>query len=210
MEKSIETIWKKGFLDDSALIAPKVNDLYNTKSNHIIEKFKRMFRFNLMAIVIGVFIGCGALLLVKLPITAIAFFITNAIVLLVNKRELNDLQKVDTTVNSYDYLKSFDDWMKGQLSLNARMAKFYYPFVFLGASLGIWFSVHGPRIFEGLSSTPWEGWLINGIPAIMMVPVLLIAFLLWFFGDRLYRLEQLDELLADMEKLRLDETDGEG
>jgi hypothetical protein len=219
MEKSIETIWKKGFLDDSALIAPKVNDLYSAKSDHIIEKFKRMFRFNLTAIAIGTFLGTGGLMLVKLPITAIAVFITTAVVFLVNKRELKDLEKVDTTVSSYDYLKSFDDWMNGQLKLNARMAKFYYPFIFLGLAVGLWFSLHGPRIFHGLAGIPEDGWLINGIPVFMMIPVLVITFLLWLFGDNLYRLElnafygrvlaKLDELLADMETLRLDESEDE-
>jgi hypothetical protein len=28
MEKSIETIWKEGFLKNDALIAPKINNLY--------------------------------------------------------------------------------------------------------------------------------------------------------------------------------------
>ena len=50
MEKSIETIWKEGFLNQDALIAPKLNNLYNKKSTHIVDKFKRMFRINLIAI----------------------------------------------------------------------------------------------------------------------------------------------------------------
>ena len=44
MEKSIETIWKQGFLKSDALVAPKLNDLYNQKSTHIIDKFNNMFR----------------------------------------------------------------------------------------------------------------------------------------------------------------------
>jgi len=40
MEKSIETIWKEGFLESDALVAPKLNDLYNQKSIHIVDKFK--------------------------------------------------------------------------------------------------------------------------------------------------------------------------
>ena len=38
MEKSIETIWKEGFMKDDALVAPKLNDLYNQKSANIIDK----------------------------------------------------------------------------------------------------------------------------------------------------------------------------
>ena len=50
MENSIETIWKEGFLKNDALVAPKLNDLYNQKSLHLIDQLKRMFKINLMAI----------------------------------------------------------------------------------------------------------------------------------------------------------------
>ena len=52
MEKSIESIWKEGFLEKDAMVAPKINNLYNQKSIHIIDKFKRMFKINLNALVI--------------------------------------------------------------------------------------------------------------------------------------------------------------
>ena len=42
MEKSIETIWREGFLKEDALIVPKLNDLYNQKSQQLIEKLIRM------------------------------------------------------------------------------------------------------------------------------------------------------------------------
>lgn len=214
MEKSIEQIWKSGFLDNRALVAPKVNDLYTRKSQHIIEKYKRMFRFNLKAIAIGGFMGLAGLFLLKLPITGVTFFITLAVVFMVNKRELNDLEKVVKSTCSYDYLWSFNKWLKDQVAMNARMAKFYYPFIFLGAVLGIWFSVHGPRLYEFTSGPATTDWQINGVPTGFLIPVAAVTVLLWHFGDRLYRMElnafygrvmgKLEELLADIETLRLD------
>jgi len=55
MEKSIENIWKEGFLKNDALVVPKINNLYDQKSIHIIDKFKRMFKINLIAIVFFAF-----------------------------------------------------------------------------------------------------------------------------------------------------------
>ena len=55
MEKSIETIWKEGFLKSDALVAPKLNNLYNQKSKHTIDKLMRMGEINLVAIMIGAF-----------------------------------------------------------------------------------------------------------------------------------------------------------
>ena len=52
MEKSIEAIWKDGFLDVNELIVPKLNNLYNQKSIHIIDKILRMGKINLIYLVI--------------------------------------------------------------------------------------------------------------------------------------------------------------
>ena len=59
MEKSIESIWKEGFLKSDVLVAPKVNDIYNKKSEHIVDKFTRMFKTNLVVIVLCSFFVVG-------------------------------------------------------------------------------------------------------------------------------------------------------
>ena len=52
MEKSIESIWKEGFVNDDKLIAPKVNDLYNQKSIDHVSKFKKMYKITVIGIVV--------------------------------------------------------------------------------------------------------------------------------------------------------------
>jgi len=52
MKKSIETIWKEGFLKNDALIAPKINNLYTQKSIDIVEKFKKMYKINRIGIIL--------------------------------------------------------------------------------------------------------------------------------------------------------------
>ena len=214
MEKTIESIWKEGFLDDEALVAPKVNDLYNQKSEHIIEKFKRMFRLNLKALVAGAILGVIGFALIKLPIVGIGLAIVLTVIVAVNRKLLNRLDQIDNSSNSYEYLKAFDSWMRYQISVNERMAKFYYPAIFLSIAFGFWFSPQGPRIFNAIFGSVETGYAFNGIPALMMIPVALISIGLWFVGDRIYRwdlgvvygdvLMKLDELLADMEELRAD------
>ena len=49
MEKSIESIWKEGFLKKNALVAPTIYDLYNKKSIHISDQFNRLFIIKLIA-----------------------------------------------------------------------------------------------------------------------------------------------------------------
>ena len=48
MNQPIETIWKNAFIKDNALVAPKLNGLYEKKSIHLIDKFNKMFKINLV------------------------------------------------------------------------------------------------------------------------------------------------------------------
>lgn len=52
MKNSIEENWKEGFLNEKSLVAPRINDLYNQKSKHLVDRMKRIFRVNLIVIVI--------------------------------------------------------------------------------------------------------------------------------------------------------------
>ena len=38
MEKSIEQIWKGGFMNNKELTAPKINALYNQKSINLVDR----------------------------------------------------------------------------------------------------------------------------------------------------------------------------
>ena len=136
MEKSIETIWKEGFLESDALVAPKINDLYNQKSIHIIDKFKRMFRINLIAIVAFSFTFLVVSFFVGIPITGIIFFVTLSVLVFINKKLLNDLEKMDLGVSSYQYLKVFNQWINKQVAINKKISKFLYPIIFISMILG--------------------------------------------------------------------------
>jgi hypothetical protein len=212
MEKSIESIWKEGFLNNDALIAPKLNDLYNQKSTHIIDKYKRMFKINLNAIVIGSFLILGASFLVGIPIMGVGFFLILNAIVIANKKLLPGLEKIDKSVDSYHYLIAFDSWMKEQLSTNRRMARYYYPLFFLSTILGFWFSNGIQEMVKDILSGPHQIYLVNGIPVFWVLGVLFVTGLLAFFGGRIYNwdvklvyggvFKKLEELIADMEELR--------
>ena len=209
MEKSIESIWKEGFLKNDALLVPKLNNLYNQKSTHIVDKFKRMFKINLRAIVIGSFIVLIASFLVGIPVMGVLlFFLCNGLVI-VNVKLLKGLEKINKNVSSYEYLKSFRDWLKEQISINRKMAGFYYPYIFLAMILGFWFS---DFIQEEILGNPHQIYLVNGIPVYWTISILLITCLLAIFGGRMYTWEvgvfygnvinKLEELITDLEELR--------
>ena len=217
MEKSIENIWKEGFLKSDALVAPKINNLYTQKSIHVIDKFKRMFRINLIAIVAFSFIFLIVSFFVGIPITGIIFFATLAVLVVINKKLLNGLEKIDKGVSSYQYLNAFNQWIKKQVAINRRMSTYLYPIIFVSLIIGFWFKdAEGIPLGERLVNEVLIGfpdiYLVFGIPLIGIVIAFLILGLLAFFGGRIYEWDlnivygrvfrKLEELMADIESLR--------
>lgn len=211
MEKSIESIWKEGFLEKNAMIAPKINNLYNKKSIHIIDKFKRMFKINLNALVIFSFIVLGGSFIVKIPIMGIMMFILLNVLVFVNKKLLKGLEKINKNVSSYQYLKSFDGWMQDQIAINMKMAGYIYPYVFIAMVSGFWFSEPFRETIDRVFGN-YQPDMMFGLPIYWIISMLVIIVLLAKFGGRIYLLDlkivygrilkKLEELLSDMENLR--------
>ena len=217
MEKSIENIWKEGFLKSDALVAPKLNDLYNQKSKHVIDKFKRMFKINLIAIVVFAFAILVATTLNGLPIIGVSWFLILIALVVVNKKLTGSLEKIDYHKNSYDYLMSFNKWLQEQMAINRKMARLYYPLFFLSVVVGFWFiDAEGVSLGQRLVGEVLYGfpdiYMISGVPLIGIVFVIIIAGLLMLFGGRIYNLDvkivygrmfkKIKELITDLEALR--------
>jgi hypothetical protein len=216
MEKSIENIWKEGFLKSEALIAPKINNLYIQKSIHTIDKFKRMFRINLIAIVAFSLVFLMVTFFIGIPITGIIFFLALSILVIINKKLLNSLEKIDKGVSSYQYLNDFNMWIKLQVGVNRKISTFFYPIIFISLVLGFWFKDAlgvplGERLVQKVLIHYPETYLVWGIPLIGILSVLLVISILGYFGGRIYQwdlnlvygrvFKKLEELMIDIESL---------
>ncbi|EAY32039.1 hypothetical protein [Microscilla marina] len=213
MAKSIESIWKEGFLDDQALVAPRVNDLYNKKSQHIVTKFRRAFKLNLLFIM-----GSSVVAFVGYAISG-AFYVGLSAFLLLNwlvitsYREAKKLQQIDQGTSSYEYLKTFDQQLKQVIASYTRMYRFIYPVFFLLMVAGTWFSSFSARELERLTAKfPALFYSINGVPIYPLTFVIIVTLVLTYFGKRIYMFDvklmygrvlcKLEKLLQDMEELR--------
>jgi hypothetical protein len=217
MEKSIEDIWKEGFLKSDALVGPKINNLYTHKSIHIIDTFKRMFKINLIAIIAFSFVFLVVSYFVGIPIMGVMFFITLTVLVIINKRLLDSLKKIDKGVSSYEYLKGFNEWTNQQISINKRFATFMYPIIFLSVIIGFWHKdTEGIPLGERLVGEVLKGfpdiYMVQDIPLIALIVILLITGVLAFLGGRIYQwdlnivygriFKKLKELMADIEELK--------
>lgn len=211
MEKSIETIWKEGFLESDALVAPKLNKLYTQKSIHIIDKFTRMFSINLKALVVFSFVVLVASFFVQIPVLGVLMFILLNTIVIVNRKLLKGIKEIDKNVSSYQYLKAFDNWMKAQILTNVKMSRFIYPYTFLAMIAGFWFSSNFQEAFNEILGSH-QIYFLKGIPVFWVLGIVLITGVLAYFGGALYKLDfkivygrvlrKLDEIIADMDELR--------
>jgi len=211
MEKSIENIWKEGFLKSDALVAPKINKLYDQKSIHIIDKLKRMMKVNIYVIVVFAFINLGLYAALGTPITGVFIFLLLMGVCWISLKQAKTLKNIDTNLSSYDYIKAFNSWLKMAISNNSRVMRFFYPLIFLAALMPI---VHALKAREVTREAILNSGshLIYGIPTFMWIMALIIAVLIYVFGGKIYKwdvnlvygrvFKKLDELIADIEELK--------
>ena len=212
MDKSIESIWKEGFMDEEALVAPKLNDLYSQKSATIVDKFTRMLRINLWALAVAGAVALVASFPLGIPYLGVLFCLQMAVLALTGKRHLARLAQTDRGASSYDYLKAFDTWLKGTIAFYTRVYRILYPTLVLTIMAGMWFADAGTSMQKTMLKEFPDLFMLYGLPVYGTIGTLFIALLLGVFAGPLYRLDlstvyggemkKLEELIADMEELR--------
>lgn len=217
MEKSIETIWKEGFLKNDALVAPKLNDLYNQKSIDIVEKFKRMYKLNRIGIVAFAIIIIPLSYGAKMISMGILMSLLFIVISYVAKKYSVQLNKIDKNTSSYEYLSAFNTWVKNMIALNSKLSTFMYPYIFIAMTLGFWFiqieeEILGNILINGIVSEFPTTYLINGFPILLLIPFFLAIGVIAFFGSKIGKwdinlvygriLNRLENTLSDMEELR--------
>ncbi len=218
MEKSIEVIWNEGFLREDALIAPRINNLYDQKSIHLVDRIERMFQNNLRGIVIGAFLFLGLSSLLGMSLMGIGYFIILTVIYFINRHLAKGLKSIDKNTSSYQYIKNFERWMLEMVAINKRMARFYYPAFFICTIVGFWVASFrgrpplGEIIMEKLLSNIPDMHLLFGLPLIGIFTSAVVVILLAVFAGSIYQwdfniiyggvMRKLEEIIDDMEELR--------
>jgi hypothetical protein len=218
MEKSIESIWKEGFLNKDALVIPKLNDLYNRKSIYVVDKYKRMFKENIIVLFVVAFVVLICTFSIGMPYLGVPmFFMLNALAI-VDLRLSNGLDKIDNKSTCYQYLKTLNNWMIYKTHVNVLMARILYPYTFISIVLGLWYfnigesTTLGNIIMNELFQFYPEMSLFFGFPIYGIIGLMIIAGFLIYKAERIYKwdlnlvygniLKKLSELMSDMEELR--------
>ena len=212
MEKSIEEIWKEGFLNEKSLVAPKINDLYNQKSKELVDKMKRMYTINLIAIVSMSIVFPIMYYFLDVIWQGVAASILLLLTAWYSKRQKRSIKTLDHGATSLDYLKSLDRWLKDALSKNAKILRFSYPLYFLIAMSTIWSAWNKGELTSKMYQKFPDVIFIGSVPLFALIIAGVATLLMFYFSDRIYRwdvrlmygrvFDKLEETIAEMEKLK--------
>tara|TARA_R110002050_G_scaffold117861_1_gene234855 strand:+ start:1111 stop:1752 length:642 start_codon:yes stop_codon:yes gene_type:complete len=209
MEKSIESIWKEGFLKNEALIAPQVNNLYTKKSQHLIDRFKRTFDLNIRWILGVSFALLVASYFAGALMAGFLLFLMMSYVAYTAYKELKALDKIDKGENSLSYLQSFKNWIESSIERYGRMYRLVYPGLILIFYFGLWFSDLLASLRLKVAESTDD--LIFGMHLYTTLFILAFALIMSIFSKAIHRqdvqliyggiISKLNDALADMKDL---------
>jgi hypothetical protein len=213
MKKSIETIWKEGFLNEKSLVAPKINDLYNQKSKHVVDKMKRTFRINLIIVITFSIVIPIIYYFVGVIWHGVAASVLILVTTWYGKMQMNGLNALDQGATSLDYLKSFDRWLKNVFSRSEKIARIYYTLCFVIAISTMGAAWNENEELVSATHRKFPGLIfIGGIPLVALIIGGVATLLMFYFSDRIYRwdvrlmyggvFDKLEETIAEMETLK--------
>lgn len=212
MTKSIEAMWKEGFVNEAHLIAPKVNDLYNRKSENIVDKLKNMFDMNIKSIIVGSVIMLVMMSLIGAPFLGLYICCLLLPLVIIAKKELKKTVNLSKGQSSYDYLMSFNNWLKSSIDTYSGYYKIFYPLFFLGMAVQAVVSRAGGKLIAMLVEKLPTDIVLLGLPYYLIVAITIVTLIFARYAEAIYhwdlsivygrQFKKLDELIADMEELR--------
>lgn len=215
MEQSIENIWKTGFANPESGI-PKIEHLEDLKSMYFIDQFKARYQLNVILLGVTAILVLFAFTLGGIPFIGLFMFFLFITLAIMGRLELRKLNQLNQGASSYDYISSFDTWLKHLLRKFSVVYRIWVPLLFVGFVLALLHTnVLIPFLGEPLVEVFFKesnAYKILGLPLLWIMGLTLLAVLLSYGSNYLFRLEiksiygdlihKLDVLLADLQELR--------
>jgi hypothetical protein len=212
MTKSIEAMWKEGFVNEAQLTAPKINDFYNRKSENMVDKLKSMFDMNIKAIMVGCVIMFVIMSLIGAPFLGLYICCLISPLIFISKKELEKTVNLSKGQSSYDYLVNFNNWLQSSIDTYSGYYKLFYPLFFLGMAIQAVVSKAGGKVIALLVENIPTDIMLLGLPYYLIVAIAIVTLFFARYAEAIYRwdlsivygrqFKKLEELIADMEELR--------
>ena len=199
MEKSIENIWNEGFAPDKKFSLPVIKNLYTRKSELLIEKiWSTAKKDNISIIPIAILLFSVLAYFDKILLGGYVAFLL-IILFLFNRKNLKELEGLDVTSNTYNYLVNYYTQLK-------RLQGFYTKLLAIGLPLLVipcyWIFFRETPIMSDFKSLDLS---------IQVMILAVISLILSGLGVMSYRLSThflyaklitgLESIISDMEEL---------
>ena len=200
MEKSNEQIWNNGFLRDDKLLAPKINNLYNKKSQLLIEKLKYTYTVDNKSILPLAVLFFAISVFFEHYLLGIYLIILMLTLFFMNRKKLSDLEKISILGSNYEYLLEYRKMLESMNSFYTKLLALGVP---IAGMIGYYLYFRNTPMFEDFLLL--DLWFKLSI-------ILGVAILLSSIGVGAYKitsyiiygkfLKKINEIIADMQELR--------
>lgn len=207
MEKSIEQIWKSGFIQESQNI-PKIKQLDQLQSIYFVDSFKKKYQINVIALMLTALMVLPAFILGGIPMIGFFMFGLFASLALLGQIEILKLNQLNQADSNYVYLRAFDEWLKKLEAKFAWIYRIWVPLLFVGFALALlqtnfFVPFLGETLIERFTNTPPSDGLFT-LPLFWNLGIFGLAGLLSFLADFIFKKEMQSiygDLMAKIEAL---------
>lgn len=199
MERSIENIWKEGFEAEKSFSLPVIKNLYTKKSKLVIDKIRATSKKdNISLIPIAILLFAALAYFDKILLGAYVGLLL-LVLFILNRKKLKDLEQLDLTSNTYQYLVNYRSQLKGLEIFYTRLLGIGLPLLVIP---GYWMFFRGTPVMSGFKSLD---------VSIQIVILVAISVVLSGLGVGSYKLSnhmlyaklktRLGDIISDMEEL---------
>jgi hypothetical protein len=202
MEKSIEQIWKGGFMNNKELIAPKINALYNQKSINLVDRLINNMKTELFTVIIlGFIIALFITIAGNHIIWGILLLLINSVWYIISKKQLKDLNDTQFNSNCYEYLIEISKKIKKIARINKRNTILSVPLTLIPILVYTYYNNQDKTLGQilGIDIDLSKSYLFILIPIAMLIAYGLYIIYLKF-NNRIEN--KITSLIIDMEELK--------
>ncbi len=204
MEKSIEKIWNEAFIDEQSLIAPKINNLYNQKSQSLINKIKRTYETDNKGLIpMAILVAVGMTLFSEAIIGFYGAFLILCLYFF-NTRLLSQFNNIDVKSDNLTYLKEYKTVINTVIKASKKLFIFAIPLAVLSI-FALAFSIKEKSFLSKFISSDTSFIEVIGIGFIVALIVSVIGIIVYTISTKILygtHISKLDSIIKEMEELK--------
>lgn len=203
MEKSIEKIWNEAFINEQALIAPKINGLYNQKSKSVINKIRRTYEIDNKGLLpMAGIVLIGGILLSEPIIGTYGTFLILCLYYF-NSKLLSKFDSIDVGSDNLTYLKNYKSIINSIMRATKKLFMFAIPLAVLSI-FTLAYTVKEKSFFSNFISSDTTIFEVLGIGLIVAIIVYFIGIIVYKISTKILYgtlISKLDTIIKEMEEL---------